>query len=132
MQLPLHALNEFHKGLDTFPGGLLKRGCDQRIFHGGENRAFAVMAGTEQTFHRHIAQSARGHIRDAQQADVVVRIQKRFQIGDEILDFAPVEKALSANQVIANAGGAQGGFEGAGLLIRAEQDGAILPGDPVG
>jgi hypothetical protein len=37
------------------------------------------MARAQQPFHGHIAQAARGHVGDAQQADVVVRIEKCFQ-----------------------------------------------------
>ena len=103
----------------------------QRIFHGGEDGAFPLVAGAEQPFHRHVAQAARGHVGDAQQADVVVRIQEHFQVGEEILDFAPVKIALAADQMIAHAGRAQRGFQRARLLVGAEQNRAVPPRDAV-
>ena len=73
------------------------------------------MAGGEQAFHRHVAQAARGHVGDAQQADVVVRIDEHLEVGEEILDLAPVKITLAADQMIADAGLAQRGFQRARL-----------------
>jgi len=67
------------------------------------------------------------HIGDAQQADIVLRVEKSFQIGQEIAHFAPVEKALAANQVIPNAGLTQGRFQRPGLGIGAKEDRVIGP-----
>ena len=131
LQLALHALDKFHKRLDAFARVGLERRRDQRIFHGGENGAFPVVARAEEPFHRDVAQAARGGVGDAQQADVVVRIDENFQVGEEILDLASVKKTLSADEMIADIGRAQRGFQRARLLVRAEQDRTILPGNPI-
>ncbi len=123
----MRALDEFHEGFDAFAGLGLERGRDRRIFHRGEDGAFAFVAGAEQAFHGDVAQAARGRVGDAQQADVVVRIKERFEIGEEIANFAPVKKALAANQMITHAGGAQGGFERARLLVGAKQNRVVAP-----
>ena len=96
--------------------------------HGGKNRAAAFLAGRQQPFHRHVAQAARRDVGDAQQADVVVRVDEGLEVGQEILDFAPVKKALAADEVIADAGLAQGGFQRARLLVGAEEDRLLPPG----
>ena len=88
------------------------------------------MAGGEEPFHRHIAQAARRNVGDAQQADVIVRIDERLHVGQEILDLAPVKIALAADQMIADAGLAQGHFQRARLLVGAEQNGLVAPGNP--
>ena len=131
IQLALRALHKFHKRLDALARVRLKRRRHQRIFHRGEDGTFPLVARAEQPFHRHVAQAARGHVGDAQQADVVVRIEKHFQIGEEILDLAPVKKALPADQMITHAGLAQFRFQRTRLLVRAKQNRAILPRNPV-
>src|SRR6185437_13284451 len=57
----------------------------------------------------------------------VVRIEERLEIGEEIADFAPVKKALPADEMITHAGGAQGGFERTRLLVGAEQNRVAAP-----
>ena len=39
---------------------------------------FALVTGSKQAFHRHVAQAARGDVGDAQQADVIVRVEGTF------------------------------------------------------
>ena len=90
------------------------------VFHGREDRAIALLAGLQEAFHRHVAQAARRDIGDAQQADVIVRVDEHFQKGQEILDLAPVKITLSADEMIAHAGLAQRGFQRARLLIGAK------------
>ena len=87
-----------------------------------------LVAGGQQTFHRDVTQTARRDIGDAQQADVVVRVDERLQVSQEILDLAPVKIALAAHDMVANARLAQGGFQRARLLVGAEKNGLIPPG----
>ena len=82
----------------------------------------------QQALHGHVAQPARRDIRDAQQADVVVRIDQGLEVSEEIADLAPVEEALAANEVVAHAGLAQGGFQRAGLGVGAKEDRLVRPG----
>ena len=98
------------------------------VFHHGEDGAFPLVACAEQAFHRHVAQAARGNIGDAQQADVVVRVQETLEVSEEILDLAPVEKALTADEMITHAGLAQRGFQRTRLLVGAEENRAVRPG----
>ena len=121
------AFNEFDEGFDALAGFGLERGGHGGVFHRGEDGTFAFMARAKQSFHRHIAQAARGHVRDAQQIDVVVRIDKCFQVGEKIFDFAPVKKTLSADQMITHTCRAQRGFERTRLLVRAKENRLFLP-----
>ena len=63
-----------------------KRNGHDRVFHRSENGAFTFLAGGQEPFHRDVAQAARGHVGDSQQAHVVMRIEERLEIGDEILE----------------------------------------------
>ena len=85
------------------------------------------MARRQQALHRDVAQPARRDVGDAQQADVVVRVEQDLEVGEEIADLAPVEEALAADEVIAHAGLAQGGFQRARLGIGAEEDRLVRP-----
>ena len=89
------------------------------------------MARAEQAFHGHIAESPRRHVRNAQQADVVVRVDEDLQIGEKIADFRPVKETLATNQMVTDAGRAKRGFKRTRLHIRPEQNGVVQPGDPV-
>ena len=86
----------------------------------------------QQALHRHVAQPARRDIGDAQQADVVVRIEQGLEVGEEIADLAPVEEALAADEVVAHAGLAQGGFQRARLGVGAEEDRLVRPRHALG
>ena len=59
-------------------------------------------------------------------------LMKRLEVSEEIPDLAPVKEALAADEVIAHPGLAQGGFQGTGLGVGAEQDRLVAPGDAVG
>ena len=65
--------------------------------HGAIDRAMPFLTTGEQPFHNPVAQPACRHIGDAQQANVIVRVQKRFQKRKHIAYLAAVEEALPAN-----------------------------------
>ena len=127
LQFRANAFDQFDKFLDFLARRGLEHGRHQRIFHGGKHGTFPLVAGPQEPFHGDVAQSARRHIGDSQQADVVVGIDQRFHVGEEILDLPPVEEALAADQMVAHSGRAQGGFNGTRLLVRPEKDGTIAP-----
>ena len=59
-------------------------------------------------------------------------IEKGLQVGKEITNLAAIEEALAANEVVADPGLAQGGFQGPGLGVGAEENGLIGPGNSPG
>ena len=61
-----------------------------------------------------------------------MRIDQDFQVSQKILDFAPVEKALSSNQMVTDARLPKRGFQRAGLLIGPKQDRVLRPGNAPG
>ena len=85
------------------------------------------MTGGQQTFHRHIAQPARRHVGDPQQAHVVIWIHERFQIRQKVAHLAPVEKTLCADQMIAHARLTQRCFQRARLCVGPKQDRLVRP-----
>ena len=128
MQPPARALDEFDKAFDALARPGLEGRRHRRVLHHGEHRAFAFVARRQQALHRHVAQPPRRDVGNAQQADVVVRVEQGLEVSQEIADLAPVEEALAANEVIAHAGLAQGGFQRAGLGVGAEEDRLVGPG----
>jgi len=123
--------DEMNELLNAFAGFGQESGGDRGIFHHREDGTFALVACAEQTFHRDVAEAARRDIGDAQEADVVVRIQQGFEVSEDVADFAAVEEALAANQVIPDAGLAQCGFERARLDVGAKENGVLPPRDAV-
>ncbi len=119
--------DECDKCLDAFLRPLLKLNGHERVFHRSEHGAKPVMAGGQQAFHRHVAQAARGRVGDAQQADVVVRIDEHLEIREKIPDLAPVKKTLPADEMITYAGLAQRRFNRPRLDVRAEQNRILFP-----
>ena len=83
---------------------------------------FRSWLAAKQPLHGDIAQSPRGHIGNPQQADVIVRVEKTLQIGQHIPNLAPVKEALAADQMIADVGLAQGGFQRTRLRVGAEEN----------
>ena len=125
------ALHKLHERRKAFLRPLLEARLHQRVFHGGEHRALTFLAGGQQPLHRHVAQPPGGGVGDPQEADVVMRVNEHLEIGEEIPDLAPVEKALPADQVIAHARLAQRRFNRTRLDIGAEQDRILLPRNAV-
>ena len=83
-----------NKRLDALARLGLKGHLHRRIFHRGEHGALALVARGQQAFHGHVAQPARRHVGNAQQADVVVRIDEDLQVGEKIADFSRRSKKL--------------------------------------
>ena len=106
----------------------LKRRRHRRILHRCKHRYLAFVTGGKQTLHRHVAQAARRHVGDAQQAHVVLWIVERLEIREKVPHFAPVEKTLPSDQMVPNAGLAQRGFQRPRLLVRPEQNRVVLHG----
>ena len=82
-------------------------------------------------FHRAVADAARGRVHDAQERNVVVRIHQARGVGEHVLDFAAVEKAVSAHDPVRDFQVAEGRLEKARLRIHAEQDREVLPLQPL-
>ena len=61
-----------------------------------------------------------------------LRVEEGLEVGEEIADLAAVEEALAADQVVAHAGLAQGGFQRARLGVGAEQDRLVRPRHALG
>ncbi|MDB6054096.1 MAG: hypothetical protein JWN25_1619 [Verrucomicrobiales bacterium] len=68
--------------------------------HGGVDRGAALVTGLDEAFHGDITQAPGGNVGDAEEANVIMRIDEHFEEGEEVLDFAPVKEALTANEVI--------------------------------
>src|SRR6267154_6003131 len=100
--------NKFDKGFDAGSSGTLKCRGNYGVLHGRENRTLAFVAGAEKPFHGDIAEAARRNIGNAKQADVVIWVQKYFEVGQEVPDFATIEKALPTDQVITHLSLSQG------------------------
>ena len=100
--------------------------------HGGEDRATPILAGSQQSLHRHVAQSAGRRVGDPQQTHVVVRIHEGLEVGQEVPDFPPVEKALPADQIILHLLLTQLHLQRPALQVGPEQDGVALPRNPFG
>ena len=133
VQAPARALDQFDEALDALARPGLEGRRHRRVLHDGEDRStLRSWLARQQALHRDVAQPARRHVGDAQQADVVVRIEQGLQVGQEIADLAPVEEALAADEVIAHAGLAQGGFQRARLGVGAEENGLVRPGRALG
>ena len=50
-----------------------------------------------------------------------------LEVGEEVADFAPVKEALAADEVVAHAGLAQGGFQRARLGVGAKENRLVRP-----
>ena len=124
LAMPLHQFDEF---ANSIPGARHEHALDHRIGHGSVNGVTAFLAGRKQPLHGGVCQSSRRDVGDAKETDFIVRIQKKFQIGKHVLDFAPVKKALATDQMITDTGFAEGGFNGARLDIGAEKNGLFGP-----
>jgi len=92
MQLRAGFFDEGNERLDALARLGLKSHLHRRTFHRGEHGTLPLLARGEQAFHGHIAQPPRRHVRNAQQTDVVVRIDEDLQVGEKIADFRPVKK----------------------------------------
>ena len=78
------------------------------------------------------AQPPGRRVEDAQQLDVVLRLDKHGEVGEHVLDLAAVEETLPADHAVGDALGPQPFLEEARLLVGAEQDREILPRPPRG
>ena len=75
-----------------------------------------------QSIDRLLRQSPRRRAEDPQQTLVVARVDQQFEVGDRILDFAPLEKLLPADQPVGNPLASQGLFELARQMVRSVQN----------
>src|ERR1043165_1813975 len=96
------AIDEFEECYDAFAGAGLAHGLNVRVAHRGVDGAVARMTLRNQPLHGNITKAAGWHIGDAEEPDVVMRIQKQFQVSQQVFDFAPVEESLSSDQVVTN------------------------------
>jgi hypothetical protein len=72
-----------------------------------------------------VTDQARGHVDDPQQRDLVVRAVNQSQIGDDVLDLAPLIKAHRAHQLVPHPVAHEGILERTRLGVGAEHDGAV-------
>ena len=86
-----------------------------------------LMALGQQALHGRFAQSSGGNIRNPQQTQVIVRVDKNFEISEKIFDLAPVKKALTADQLIGHARLSQCGLQGPRLDVGAKQNRLLRP-----
>ncbi len=70
-------------------------------------------------------EASRRGVENAQQADLVGRVEDQAKVGDQVLDLAPAVEALGADQAIRQAGLEEGLFQGAGLGVGAVHHRAI-------
>ena len=102
------------------------------VLHRIPHRTLAFLAGCQQTFARHVAQSARRDVGDAQQTGIIIWIDERFHVREEIANLAAIKKTLTADEVIAHLRLAQRGFQRPRLHIGAEQNRVVTPRNAAG
>ncbi len=73
----------------------------------------------------------RRRIDDPQQRHLVARMRDRLQVGQHVAHFLAVVERHAADQRVGHLGAAQLGFERAGLLVGAEEDGHVARLDDV-
>ncbi|MEZ5978716.1 MAG: hypothetical protein R3F34_10900 [Planctomycetota bacterium] len=78
---------------------------------------------------RRVADAARRAVRDAQEADVVVRVRGGAQVGEDVADLLAIEERRSADEHVRDAAQAQLALEHARLLRRAEEDREVAVGE---
>ena len=88
----------------------------------GEARGPRVLREARQ---RRIADAPRGHVDDAQQARLVEAVMDQPQVGDEILDLAPLVEAHAPDQAVGDAVAHERVLDGARLRIRAVEHGDL-------
>ncbi len=79
-----------------------------------------------------LADAAVRCVEDAEEGDVVVRGDEEGDVGEDVLDLAPVVEGLRADHAVGDFAVAEGQFELAGLAVGAEEDGEVLPLAAVG
>ncbi len=84
-QLRPRRFNKLNECQDALAGFSREPRLHLGAFHGREDRLMPLLAGRQQPFHRDLAQTARRHVRDAQQTDIVMRVEEHFQVGQKIL-----------------------------------------------
>ena len=97
---------------DGFAGASLEGGQHVGVPHHRVHAGLTLGAEGQEPFHRDIAETPGRFVGDAQQVHIVVRIHERLQVGEDVLDFAAVEEALTADQPVSDPRLAQGRFDG--------------------
>src|SRR5687768_2560926 len=97
------------------------------MMHRPINRTLPLMAGREEALHGRVAQATCGNVGNAQKADIIIRIDEHFQVGEEILNFPSIEITLPTNDVITDIGVSKAHLQRPRLLIGAKKNGLILP-----
>ena len=95
--------------------------------HGRAEHGFArVLRAPGQGLHRRVADAAARLVDDAAQGDVVVGVDGKAQVGQNVLDLLAVVEALAAVDAVGHAGEDQVLFRHAALRVCAVQDGHLL------
>ena len=90
-------------------------------------RLGAVLEGE---FHRGGTDAARRRVDDAEEGNVILRVDEAGDGGEDILDFAPVEETFAANEPVGDFHAAEVFLEETGLRIHAVDHRELLPRDP--
>ena len=72
--------------------------------------------------HHALADAAGRHVDHPPQADVVVRVQDELEVGQRVLDLLALVEPDAADDLVGNAGAAEGVFERSRLRVGAVED----------
>ena len=97
------------------------------VSQGVEKAQLVFHAEGQGQLHGAGADSPRRHIDDPEEGRVVPRVQKQRHVGRQVLDFAPFEEALPADETIGNPAPAKVFFEEPGLGVHPVGDRELFP-----
>ena len=84
-----------------------------------------VSGGAGEVVKRALADAARGEVDYAAEADVVVGVGDKAQVGGDVFDFLALVKLLPADYLVGDAVAQAGVFKGAGLGVDAVHHGYV-------
>ncbi len=104
-------------------GGDLGRLLLGQELEGGVGRYRQLLRPAAQLLDAALADASRRHVDHPQEADGIEGVVNQAQVGQEVLDLAPLVEAGAAHQAIGDAAADEGLLEGAGLGVGAVHDG---------
>ncbi len=125
-QLGGQLVDEGQEALDAPDGGAFDAGLVVAAQGVDEGHPVAVGPGV-QAGHGRIAHPPLGHVEDALDAHLVDRVGQHLQVGQGILDLAPVVEAGAPDHLVGDARAHELLFDDAALAVGPVEDGHVAP-----